>query len=264
MLAFEKSFELFLSENNYAFSHFIDEELQAKVYQLAAIPLQIILLKNDQIATEEQALDLQSSALNSFQNNTKRILLMQYQWEFKREIVASRLRSLMGLNQKIHGRKCQILRVDKLAASEFLNANHLQGNCNARYHFALVLEKEILAMATFSAARMLSNREVPARSFELLRFASKKGFTVVGGLTKILHHFQDIQKMDELMTYTDIAFAGNAGFKKMGFEKHSFKKPMPFYLIENGEMWSTKKNGNNMTAIPIFHLGSFKLIKKYP
>ena len=45
MLAFEKSFELFLSKNNYAFSHFIDEELQAKVYQLAAIPLQIILLK---------------------------------------------------------------------------------------------------------------------------------------------------------------------------------------------------------------------------
>ena len=145
MLAFEKSFELFLSDNNYAFSHFIDEELQAKVYQLVAIPLQIILLQNDQIATEEQALDLQSSALNSFQNNTKRILLMQYQWEFKREIVASRLRSLMGLNQKIHGRKCQILRVDKLAASEFLTANHLQGNCNARYHFALVFEKEILA-----------------------------------------------------------------------------------------------------------------------
>jgi hypothetical protein len=169
----------------------------------------------------------------------------------------------MGLNQKIHGRKCQILRVDKLIAAEFLTANHLQGNCNARYHFALVLAKEIVAMATFSAARMLSNREVPARSFELLRFATKKGFTVVGGLTKLLHHFQDIQKMDELMTYTDIAFAGNAGFKKMGFEKHSIKNPMPFYLSDNGEMCSVKKNGNNMSAIPIFHLGSFKLIKKY-
>lgn len=264
MLAFEKSFELFLRENNYTFIHFIDAELQAKVYQLAALPLQIILLKNDQIATEEQAIELQKLALKSLHANAKRILLMQYQWEFKCEIVASRLRSLMGLNQKIHGRKCQILRVAKLAASEFLNANHLQGNCNARYHFALVLEKEIVAMATFSAARMLSNREVPARSFELLRFATKKGFTVVGGLTKLLHHFQGIQKMDELMTYTDIAFAGNAGFKIMGFEKHSIKKPMPFYLTENGEMWSTKKNGNNMTAIPIFHLGSFKLIKKYP
>ena len=263
MLAFEKSFELFLTANDYAFSHFIDEELQAKVYQLAAIPLQIILLQNNQIATEEQAVNLQTAALNSIQNNTKRILLMQYQWEFKQDIVASRLRSLMGLNQKIHGRKCQILRVDKLAASEFLNVNHLQGNCNARYHFALVLEKEILAMATFSAARMLSNREVPARSFELLRFASKKGYTVVGGLTKILHHFQDIQKMDELMTYTDIAFAGNAGFKKMGFEKHSIKNPMPFYLTDDGEMFSAKKNGNNIAAIPIFHLGSFKLIKKY-
>ncbi len=193
MLAFEKSFELFLTENNYAFSHFIDEELQAKVYQLAAIPLQIIILKNDQIATEEQAIELQKSALKSSNTNAKRILLLQYQWEFKREIVASRLRSLMGLNQKIHGRKCQILRVDKLAASEFLIANHLQGNCNARYHFALVLEKEIVAIATFSAARMLINRVVPARSFELLRFASKKGFTVVGGLTKILHHFQGIQ-----------------------------------------------------------------------
>ena len=263
MLAFEKSFELFLAENNYAYTHFIDEQLHAKVYQLTAIPLQIILLKNNQITTEAQAIDLQKSALNSLQNNAKRILLLQYQWEFKREIVASRLRSLMGLNQKIHGRKCQILRVDKLIAAEFLTANHLQGNCNARYHFALVLEKEILAMATFSAARMLSNREVPARSFELLRFASKKGFTVVGGLTKILHHFQGIQKMDELMTYTDIAFAGNAGFKKMGFEKHSIKNPMPFYLSDNGEMCSVKKNGNNMSAIPIFHLGSFKLIKKY-
>jgi hypothetical protein len=263
MLAFEKSFELFLTENNYAFSHFIDEELQAKVYQLAAIPLQIIILKNDQIATEEQAIELQKSALKSSNTNAKRILLLQYQWEFKREIVASRLRSLMGLNQKIHGRKCQILRVDKLAASEFLIANHLQGNCNARYHFALVLEKEIVAIATFSAARMLINRVVPARSFELLRFATKKGFTVVGGLTKLLHHFQGIQKMDELMTYTDIAFAGNSGFKKMGFEKHSIKNPMPFYLTDNGEMCSVKKNGNNMAAVPIFHLGSFKLIKKY-
>jgi hypothetical protein len=225
--------------------------------------LQIILLKNNQITTEAQAIDLQKSALNSLQNNAKRILLLQYQWEFKREIVASRLRSLMGLNQKIHGRKCQILRIDKLIAAEFLTANHLQGNCNARYHFALVLAAEIVAMATFSAARMLSNREVPARSFELLRFATKKGFTVVGGLTKLLHHFQDIQKMDELMTYTDIAFAGNAGFKKMGFEKHSIKNPMPFYLSDNGEMCSVKKNGNNMSAIPIFHLGSFKLIKKY-
>ena len=174
MLAFEKSFELFLSDNNYAFSHFIDEELQAKVYQLVAIPLQIILLKNDQIATEEQAVDLQSSALNSFQNNTKRILLMQYQWEFKREIVASRLRSLMGLNQKIHGRKCQILRVDKLAASEFLTANHLQGNCNARYHFALIFEKEILIIAHPEIGRIvpeLNNkniREIIYRNFRII------------------------------------------------------------------------------------------------
>lgn len=263
MNSFERSFEAFLKLQQYDFEVLQSATDCAKIFQINNIPLQIELITNDQIATESQAVDMQKMLLSSIQSKTKRIQLFQYQWEFKRSIIESRLLSLMGLNQKIHGRKCKIARVDKTTASIFLNENHLQGYCTARYHFALLLADEIVAMATFSAARLLNKREVPVRSFELLRFASKKEFTVVGGLTKLLHHFQELQKMDELMTYTDIAFAGNSYFKELGFELHSIKNPMPLFLNEKGEIQQAKKNLDLPKGIQVFHLGSIKSIKKF-
>ena len=263
MNSFELSFEAYLQQQHYDFDLIQSTPDSPKIFQLKNIPLQIELITNDQIATELQAIGMQKMLLSGIQSKVKRIQLFQYQWEFKRAIIESRLLSLMGLNQKIHGRKCKIARVDKTIASVFLNENHLQGNCTARYHFALLLADEIVAMATFSAARLLNKREVPVRSFELLRFASKKEFTVVGGLTKLLHHFQELQKMDELMTYTDIAFAGNSYFKELGFELHSIKNPMPLYLNENGEIQHPKKNLDLPTGIQVFHLGSIKSIKKF-
>jgi hypothetical protein len=72
---------------------------------------------------------------------------------------------------------------------------------------------------------------------EITRFANKLNTNVVGGFSKLLKHFLNLVKPNELVTYADVRWSGvnpnNTVYNKCGFTYVELTKPNYFYVERN-------------------------------
>lgn len=182
------------------------------------------------------------------EQNIRLIVIYKFQWVNNHQIIKSRIESMFCKSISIHGRKTKIVRIDKTQAEMFLNKSHLQGYVSAKLKYGLFLpaglseKEELVAVATFSAGRKKKDMPDNLRSFELIRFANKTGFRVIGGLSKLLNGFIQNHNVGDIMTYVDAAWSDGKGFEKLGFEKKG--ELDPFKISEKS----------------IFNAGSLKLV----
>lgn len=148
-------------------------------------------------------------------------------------LVEARLLSIIGVRKRIHARQTTIVRIDKLQAETFLTTHHLQQYVSAYYKYALVFKDEIVAVATFSKSRVMTDGVVPYRSYELIRFASKTGTTVTGGLGKLLNYFIEQHHPAHIMTYADRDWSNGEGYHKLGFTEAG-KTPPQIFNVDTG------------------------------
>lgn len=139
-------------------------------------------------------------------------------WADKPKQILSRISALMGKNQRIHGRKTSVVNITQPQADAFLKENHLQGSAKARHRYALVFDGQFVAAATFSGKRRMTRRHEDYTSVELIRFATADGFTVQGGLSKLIKHFIKTILPSDVMTYADLDWSYGKGYTKLGFE----------------------------------------------
>lgn len=156
------------------------------------------------------------------------------QWMVKQEIVQSRIRSLMGLSRRLHARNMQVKRIDKPTAAAFLDTHHLQGATGAYYKIGMFDAGELIAVATFSKARIMQDKVVPYRSYEWERFATAGDLSIRGGLAKLLAFFIAEVHPAHLMTYIDKDWSKGQGFKAVGFIPETEISPRN-YWIKAGE-----------------------------
>lgn len=131
--------------------------------------------------------------------------------------------------QTVYARNCEVRRVDKAQAMEFIDRFHRMGSTAGRYHFALFIKRRtgrseagleagsMVAAASFSQARkwLKNGREV--RSYEWIRYCSLPDVRVVGGMGKILEAFISLVRPDDVMTYTDPLWSDGDAYKALGF-----------------------------------------------
>lgn len=151
-------------------------------------------------------------------------------WLSRRNQVLSRVHSFLGLNKSFHGRKGKIAIVAKEESINFLNKNHLQGYINAKYSYGLIADGELIALASFSDTRPMKSKGSAYLSAELVRFASKEGLTIVGGLSKLIKHFLKQIKVNDLMTYADRDWSLGKGYETLGFEMTAITQSAYLYL----------------------------------
>lgn len=162
--------------------------------------------------------------------NKQVIHLCEDVWNKQNNLVKARILAMLGKRKRIHARQTKAVRIDKQQADDFLNTHHLQYSATAYYKYGLMYSSELVAVATFSKSRVMHNRVVPYRSFELVRFASKSGITVTGGLGKLLNHFMINHHPVHLMTYADRDWSLGESYKKLGFTPVGYTDPQLFYL----------------------------------
>lgn len=208
-------------------------------------------------------------------------------WYTKQPIVKSRLLSVLGLSATIPARLTQARRIDKPTAAIFLAENHLQVLTGARFKYGLylperyfrVIQKDknifaqhlssllaesneiLMAVATFSNARTFVREEGSYRSFELIRFANRKGFTVVGGFDKLLQSFIRENTPDDIMTYADADWSDGASYEKLGFEQMALIQPQSFTLDDQLKRTAAKQNPNE-SEMKAWNAGSWKYLLK--
>lgn len=139
-------------------------------------------------------------------------------WTDKPKQILSRISALLGKNQRIHGRKTAVIGITQPEADTFLKENHLQGSAKARHRYALLFDGQFVAVATFSGKRKMTRRHEDYTSVELIRFATADGFTIQGGLSKLIKHLIKAILPSDVMTYADLDWSYGKGYTKLGFD----------------------------------------------
>lgn len=158
----------------------------------------------------------------------KRIRLLQF-WESDvREngrIVASIILNALGKSRSIYARKTKIRKLDSKATRQFQNDTHLQGYIPATIAYGLYDGGALVAAMSFGKPRFNKDYE-----WELLRFSSQLGTSVVGGASKLMAHFLKETECKSLLSYADIMISKGDVYRKLGFIKSHTSKPNYHWL----------------------------------
>lgn len=160
----------------------------------------------------------------------KQIQLLQFfsdEWIFKKEIVQSIIKSKLGLTEKIYARKCKIKEIDINTKNTFLNQNHIQGEDKSKIKLGLFYDDNLVAVMTFCNSRFNKNFK-----WELSRFSCLKGFTIVGGFSKLLKFFT-ANNIGGVVSYADRRISNGNVYYKNGFKLIRVNKPSYFYVDKN-------------------------------
>nr|DAL61908.1 MAG TPA_asm: endonuclease-like protein [Caudoviricetes sp.] len=154
------------------------------------------------------------------------IHVFEDEWRDKKEIVKSRISGLLGKNDRIFARKCEVRQVDSKTTTEFLNDCHIQGACSSKYHYGLYFDNELVSLMTFGKSRFAKDE------FELLRFCNRLYTNVVGGASRLLKHFlQDHSEIKTLTSYADRRWSKGNLYESIGFKKVHVTDPAYFYIV---------------------------------
>ena len=153
------------------------------------------------------------------------IHIFEDEWIYKREIVKDRIRSILGFNQnRIYARKCTILEIDASVSNDFLEKNHIQGKDASSVRYGLFYKDTLVSVMTFGKSRFNKNYD-----WELIRFASLLGVTVVGGASKLLTYFKK-RHSGSIISYADRRYSNGKLYESIGFIKKENSAPNYFWI----------------------------------
>lgn len=135
----------------------------------------------------------------------------------KTHIVESIILNKLGRSNKIYARNTSVSEIDKKLGSVFFRSNHIMGSGSGRC-FALYNNGEIVA-----CMRMKQITD----GWEISRFSTKCGISVVGGFSKLISFFLNTVGSTNIVTFIDLRYGSgdyldSLGFKSCGYNL-SFK-----------------------------------------
>lgn len=208
------------------------------------------------------------------------IQIFENEWVNKQDIVKSIIISKLKKNKKHFARKGIIKQIENKMGSRFFIENHLQGDAPATIFLGLFIENELMCVGSFGSYRYKNEN-----SFELIRFATKQGITVIGGFNKLLTYFENAYKPIKLISFVDVRYFSGGSY--INFINEGLTKPNYFYFKEKDKslmVWSRIKfqkhklhkllkqynpnlsevaNMKNNGYLRIFDAGNLKMVKNY-
>ena len=205
----------------------------------------------------------------SLQNEHYTINLWEDIYFNRKPQVISRLRSILGLNKRLHGRQTTIKPLEKQAYADFLEQHHLMGATPAKFRLGLYHDRELVSVAGFGRECPIDWQAQTYRSHELIRFCNRSGITVVGGLSKLINSFVTEKDVEHLMTYVDREWSAGAIYKKLGFDLIETTAPQEFLLSPQD---NKRYRASELRSVGVDYskwqklsnLGNYKFIKIYP
>ena len=143
------------------------------------------------------------------------------------------IKNKLGLNKRIYARKTSIRLISNTESNAFLEHNHLQGKCAASIRYGLYHKDKLMSVMTFGKARYSD------ADWELLRFCTKGGYTVVGGASKLLKMFKTHHE-GVIISYANKRWSNGNLYEKLGFEFLHDSAPCYWYIKDNN-IWHRSK-----------------------
>ena len=146
----------------------------------------------------------------------------EHEWLQRREIVCSMLRHALGRSIKIGARETRTTTISDTVAFEFCEHNHLQGGRHASFSAGLMLNGELVAVVMLSKHKKYGH--------ELIRYATKTGYSIAGGFSRLLRFSTAQLRVSQLFTYADMRHSNATTYKLAGFEYLGYTRPNYFYV----------------------------------
>lgn len=175
------------------------------------------------------------------------LIITEDRWHRQKEMTQARLLAHLEVFTAAYARNCEIRRIEKAEAQEFLNAHHSYGYAACRYHYGLFLKRHtghtrndipagtLIAVATFSNARKWQKGDRAIRSYEWTRYASLPHLRISGGMGRLLKAFIEEVKPDDIMSYADLEWSEGEVYRNLGFRPEPGKGPVMFLI--DSETW---------------------------
>ena len=165
------------------------------------------------------------------------IHIFEDEWMNKSDIIKSMLKYRFGkMENKISARDCSVIIPNRKDSFIFIKENHIQIPLIGSINIGLSYNNELVSIMTFKKSRFNKNYE-----WEILRFCSKKDFSIVGGLSRLLSHFISTYNPKSIITYADARFGKGKGYENAGFKLINKSTPNYYYIVEGGKRESRIK-----------------------
>ena len=240
------------------------------------LPIEIEALSPEQAASQaENALE-SIRMINSYDGEYP-LVITRDRWERQREMMQKRLLAHLELFLPIYARNCEVRKIGKTAAREFLEKNHSYGYAACRYCYGLFFKRHtghiaqmmegasadnerkdlpgiqkdmpesredrsgtLVAVATFSNARKWIKGDRTIRSYEWTRYASLPEVRVSGGMGRLMKTFIKEVCPDDLMSYADLEWSKGDVYRRLGFELEGTKDPVMFAVDDRWRRFPVK------------------------
>ncbi len=146
------------------------------------------------------------------------------------KLVWSRIKTNLGLNERIYARNTLVQQSSTEEAQSFFKENHQLEFIKQPYHYALRYEGEVLAMASFGRKIIMPNKGEQYKSVELSRFASKIGYQIPGAMSKLIQAFLKDHPVQDIMSVADRDWSLGCSYLKLGFSLSSISPAQIIYF----------------------------------
>jgi hypothetical protein len=155
----------------------------------------------------------------------------EYDDDVKLDIFKSIILGKCGYNKKIYARKCEIKELSSEEYQSFLEFNHIKGKIASKIKIGLFFDNDLIMVSGFSKPRFNKRYE-----WELIRMCTKKGFSVVGGASKIFKYFTNKYEPETIISYCDRKFFNGDVYKKLGMKKINSQTPNYVWVKNNSKI----------------------------
>lgn len=180
-------------------------------------------------------------------------------WRHRNVQAKSSIVSKLGLSATLYARKAQASRISKPELDAFMNENHLMGTALCKYKYGLKIDGATVAAAAFAPFRNCRRNGATVRSSELVRFANLNGFTVAGGLSRLIALFVNDRHPDDIMSYADRDWSDGAAYRRIGFAEVGATPPTALSFDDDRRMFRPLRPDENPLGAT-YNTGNMKFI----
>ena len=247
----------FLKEEGFSCSQFIcnglgciSVSIQTSQYNRIILPLSISAADPHEAKAESEQLQAWIKHKIS-EDGRYPLIVTEDRWNIQNKMMKARILSHLEVFSPIYARNCEVRKIDKATAKEFLESNHTYGHAACRYCYGLFFKRhtghiaqndelhaapwqpvkgELMAVATFSNARKWIKGDKTIRSYEWTRYASLPQVRLSGGMGRLLRAFIEEVHPDDIMSYADLEWSEGSVYGQLGFSLEGAKDPVLFEI----------------------------------
>ena len=147
------------------------------------------------------------------------------EWKNKQKIVESMICSRLGiLPHRVGARSCALVELEPKVRKEFFNSSHIDGDTRSLISWGLIHDEKIVAAISLRKPQHKKWKNY----LEVARFATAPGFSVPGGLGRLVSQSSKYAKENSiqgLLSYVDQRHGYGNSYQAVGFEKIGITSP---------------------------------------